>query len=253
MNTLFFFTLLSCHKNHEITVFPYAQEYYLSLKTADFFPTFTKKYVMIYKILSESNDPDFNEALTIYYEAFPPEEQQSIESLQGRIVSPQGQFIVAKENGNVIAMAILWDLSNSTFTLLEYFAVQRTHQGSGVGTIFLKHLVRIVSKQKQSLVAELENPSLGINTAQRQQRMKFYIRNEFKQIQGLKSYVPSLNGTETTEVILMVNTLHKIEYYNRLEMTQMILSIFTELYRVSESDLLLQQILTEIPEKCPTY
>ncbi|MCZ4693394.1 GNAT family N-acetyltransferase [Ancylomarina euxinus] len=205
---------------------------------------------MIYKILSESNDPDFNEALSIYHEAFPPEEQQSTESLLGRIVSPQGQFIVAKENGNVLAMAILWNLSNSTFTLLEYFAVRQSYQGSGLGTNFLKHLVEIVGVQKQALVAELENPLLGSNTTQRQQRMKFYIRNKFKQIQGLKSYVPSLNGTETTEVILMVNTPQKIESYKHQEITQMILSIFTELYRVPESDLLLQQILSEIPEQC---
>lgn len=204
---------------------------------------------MIYKTLYQTNDSDFHEAVLLYQEAFPPEEQQSVECLQKRMEADQGQFLIAKENGRVIALAVLWNLSNGSFTLLEYFAISQTLRGKGFGSIFLKQIIQIAQSKNRSLIAELEDPKFGTNTTQRLKRVYFYQKNGFKQLNKTRSYVPALKGATPTEVILLVYPFAKEEFFSQAEITQVILSIFREIYQLPESNPLVQDVILTIPEQ----
>jgi GNAT superfamily N-acetyltransferase len=201
---------------------------------------------MDFKTIVQPEDRDFIEALPLYQEAFPPEEQQSIETLKERIRSPQGRFIIAKEKGKVLALALLWDLSDCSYTLLEYFAVHQNCRGNGTGSRFLEHLIQLSQEKKRPLVAEVEDPQIGTNKTQRQKRINFYTRKGFQPIPNLESYVPSQNGKEPTKILLLVHSKTNNRSYPTEEIKQLVRAIFREIYNLSEDQKLVQKVISTI-------
>ena len=63
--------------------------------------------------------------------------------------------------------------------LLDFFAIAPEHRDEGLGSIFLRQLMKLV-KQADSLICEVEDPDAaqnGEDKEQRERRMSFYLRN----------------------------------------------------------------------------
>lgn len=68
--------------------------------------------------------------------------------------------------------------------LLDYFAVLNAYRSQGIGRKFIQAIQENMSKDKLTLIAEVENPAYASDERSRDlmnRRIQFYIRNGFKQ------------------------------------------------------------------------
>ena len=83
---------------------------------------------------------EFKAALEIYEYSFPKNEKQSQDTIINRLISGQERLIIGKIKEDVMAIAFLFDLLDTNFLVLDYFAISEKFRGEGLGSYFLKYL-----------------------------------------------------------------------------------------------------------------
>lgn len=200
-----------------------------------------------YEFLNSEKSPHYSQFLSIYREAFPPEERQSSDIINQRIHSCQGHLVVGIFNKEVISIAILWDLDDCSFSLLEYFAVKSSWRGKSIGSRFLDFLSSTPQFNKRELIAEVEDPKEGTDTHNRLNRLRFYFRNSFFLLNGVRSIVPALTGNTPTPILLLVRPFQKESHYSNEVIERVIRKIFTDIYNVNKGNPGLERIINQLP------
>lgn len=113
---------------------------------------------------------DFNEFDTVYAimeRSFPLEEYRSYEGQKALLKEPAYRIYVAKEKGEILGFAAVWELEGWRF--VEHLAVDLQHRNRGIGAELLRFLA-----EKQCCL-EVEPPVTELT----RRRVGFYQRNGF--------------------------------------------------------------------------
>jgi GNAT superfamily N-acetyltransferase len=116
--------------------------------------------------------------------------------------------------------------SDSPTLLLDYFAVLSDYRSQGLGGKFIQAIQENMSKDKLTLIAEVENPAHASDEQSRDlmnRRIQFYIRNGFRQ-----SKVLSRVFTDEYMIIYYKEEPYQYEDGLVMELKQLYQAIFGE-------------------------
>ena len=152
---------------------------------------------------------DFVEAMKIYIEAFPSNERQSIELIKYRIQTGENKLYLAFVDDVVVSIAILWNIENSDFILLDYLAVKDHYRDSHIGSEMMQFISNAARDKNKHLLIDLEHPMYGSNRLEREKRLDFYLKNGAFILKNTPYYLPSLDDSSATEMLLLIIPLDK--------------------------------------------
>jgi GNAT superfamily N-acetyltransferase len=116
--------------------------------------------------------------------------------------------------------------SDSKTILLDYFAILSDYRSQGLGGMFIQAIQENMSKDKLTLIAEVENPAHAYDEKSRDlmnRRIQFYIRNGFKQ-----SKISCRVFTDEYMIIYYNEKPHQDEDGLVMELKQLYQAIFGE-------------------------
>ena len=147
---------------------------------------------------------DFEAAMAIYRDAFPANERTVRDPSRGARRERFYRLHVACDDDEVVLMALVHDLAGSSFTLLEYVANVRARSRSWLRRGVLRELTSEMRARDRRVVLEVEDPAFGSNHEQRARRLRFYELLGARALVDVKYLLPPLDGTEPTEMCLML-------------------------------------------------
>lgn len=189
----------------------------------------------------------WHQALNIYREAFPAEEQQPQQTLEQRITSPKGIVIVGKIQREIVCLGILWNLEQGNFTLLEYLCVHKKYRSRGIGHQLLEHISQQDDLKHRTIVAEVESPEPGPMQLFQKRRINFYFKNDYQLLKDVHSFVPPLSGNTPTPILLMVHSLKPAFFYSKETISTLLKQIYCEIYSLNPENKLLHKICSQLP------
>lgn len=200
-----------------------------------------------FQLIDDCNHPFVAAALDIYQKSFPASERHPLERIHDRLCRGASQLQVGLSGNEVVFMALLWPLSGTDFTLLDYMATRTDHRRRGIGSEFMRHFTAALRNSSRYAIIEVENPAYGDNVAQRQARMEFYRRNGARLLQGLRYVLPPLRGDQATEMTLMAFPEYPGGMISGNLARTLIVRIYQELYDRTEDDPLLKTFINAVP------
>lgn len=192
------------------------------------------------------DDPQFNEAIEIYNEAFPDKEKRPLNDLKNNISEGEKLFI-GKYNNSTIMLSIIWEIENTDYLFLDYIAVKKEYRNKRIGTKFLKNIFNIF-KYYNNVIFEVENPEEGENKNQRIKRINFYKKLGAKELTGFKYFLPPRNG-KIENMVLMILSRNQNEVLNGEKIENILSLIYKHIYHRNNNDETLKNIVNDIPEK----
>jgi hypothetical protein len=204
---------------------------------------------LIFKQIVSTKDIYYADAMLIYQKAFPPSERQPLSKISERITARKSELFVGIMDEEVICMALLWDFSNTDFTLLDYMAVSEIYRNNHFGSKLFNFLVDKVKGNHKFLLLEVENYLFGKNREQRKKRINFYLNNGSYLLDNVPYMLPSLDKSLPFEAQLMIAPKYKSAHIKPSEIENLIKLLYQEIYEKSENDALLVSVLKEIPNK----
>jgi len=202
---------------------------------------------LVVQEITSAADEHFNPAYDIYVEAFPETERHTREVIEQRLSTGQSRLFVGMINNEVVLMSLLFNLSSVKFILLDYMAVSRAYRGQKIGERFLQFISAMLKKENKFLVMEVEDPGYGDNKDQRVRRINFYKRSGAKILKDVNYILPSLNGTQPTEMQLMLLPASEDTIFNREIAQDLILRLYKEVYNRDKDDVLLNSFINKLP------
>ena len=202
-----------------------------------------------FKLIQNLDHPDVEKALALYEQTFPSQERIQLSELKLYIQSQASQLWVGYYQQEFALMSILYPLPSHDFILLAYLATVPQLRNIKIGSQFLNYLIDLVHQAAKTLVVEVEHPDFGDNSELRQRRIKFYQRLGAKTLKNLIYFLPALDGTKTTEMILMIISNHPLEKLPKMVVQQLIRELYTEFYHCLPTDPIfdyIQQIKADI-------
>lgn len=200
-----------------------------------------------FDLITHSEDSVVRRALEIYAESFPANERHPLETIRSRIASGKNLLYVGQVDRDVVFMALLWPLKETSFTLLDFMATKTSHRGRGIASEFLAHMREKLSLCNQYFLLEVENPKFGDNQAERARRVRFYQNQGAQCLRDVRYILPALDNTTPTEMILMVFPKYFQPTILGTTVRQLIVRLYDELYSRSQQDPLLGTFLQTIP------
>ena len=180
--------------------------------------------------------PDFKVAIALYEQTFPAYERVPVAWLQEAILAKKAQLWVGYYQEQLALMSILYSLPSQDFILLEYLATVPHLRNIKIGSKFLNYIIDFFKKQSKTLVLEVEHPDFGEERELKQRRVGFYQRLRAKKLQDILYILPALDGTKTTEMILMIIPNKNLENLKKSVIQQLIRELYTEVYRRHPDD-----------------
>jgi len=194
-----------------------------------------------------SNEALINEALDIYINSFPSNERHPLEVIKERIKRQKSILYTGIEDNKVNCFALIWNLDESNFILLDYFAVEEKQRNKGIGTIFYNFLLSETSKLGKHLILEVEKPKDKFDVS-KINRINFYLRNKTQILNDIPYILPALDSTTNTEMILMIAEGEKCGELTKEKIKKLIEQLYLELYQRDNKDLLLLSFIQKIPK-----
>lgn len=195
-----------------------------------------------FHLIVDPTKTEFKAALEIYEYSFPNNEKQSQETIIKRLLSGQEKLMIGKIKEDVIAIAFLFDLLNTNFLVLDYFAISEKLRGKGFGSYFFKHLNDTAQSQSKNLLMEVDHPSFGSEIDKR--RVTFYEKNGAKILKGIPYILPPLDDTLPTRQVLI--TMNQKTELTKNEKQNLVENLYQQLYNRKSGDYFLDQILENI-------
>ena len=200
---------------------------------------------IIFFQIYNSNDVNFESCLSIYHVSFPDHEKQSETVIRERVDNGRSLLFAGRINDHIVCMCLIFDFKNSPFILLDYFAVSPVARVMGTGSKFMNFLIERLIGKNRFLVMEVEHPEFGNNVTERRARIKFYERSGAWILHNTRYLLPPLTDlSEPVEMQLMF--LPKpVRQFSDLEIKDLILTIYREVYNRQESDPVLLSFLKQ--------
>ncbi len=199
--------------------------------------------------ITDVNSADFHYCLSIYREAFPPNEKQPEQIICERVEKKKSVLYCLKYNSKIVGITLLWDFKNSKFQLLDYFAIIEEQRKIGMGSFFFKEISNLVNQTGKRLIMEVEHPAYGNNKSERKRRIDFYIKNGSFILNHVPYILPPLDGTIPTEMFLLIAPGSEGEVFNRTQIIDLINRIYLELYERDKNDFLLNKFIDKLSEE----
>ncbi len=201
-----------------------------------------------FSLLTYTTCEKYKEVITIYNELFPANERQPLDVIEERIVTGKAILLVAKVEGCVVGFAILWNFANSNFALLDYLAVDNRWRNKKIGTALMNEIKRMSINWGKNLILEIEHPSEGDNCEDREKRLRFYLDNGALILNKVPYMLPSLDGTNSTSMILMAIPVTEQICYSGSEIKRLIQLLYSSVYNKDSDDNELQAFINLVPE-----
>ena len=99
------------------------------------------------------------------------------------------------------------------------------------------------------MVIEVENHLFGDNKDLRKKRINFYIKNGAYVLNEVPYILPSLDDTETTEMLLMISPKYEKDMIEFDKIEPLIKRLYLDLYGKTENNNLLISILKNTPNQ----
>lgn len=200
------------------------------------FPMSTTNPQIEFKQIQHLDHPDFEVAIALYEQTFPSQERIPISWIREAIQSQKTQLWVGYYQQEFALMSILYLLPSSNFILLTYLATVPHLRNIKIGSQFLKYLIDLEKRESKSLILEVEHPDFGENRELKQRRVQFYQRLGAKILQDIIYILPALDGTKTTEMILMLISDTNSEKLEKTVVKQLIRELYIEVYHRHSDD-----------------
>lgn len=134
-----------------------------------------------------SSQHELSKAMEIYLEAFPPEERFPVEKLLNRFQNREeiiyGYYRESSGEDELVAIATVFPLGriagiagDITFSVLNYFAIDKSCRKGGIGKNFLDSIISKEREENSVLIFEIENPYNGDEDSVEYSRLRFYRR-----------------------------------------------------------------------------
>lgn len=191
------------------------------------------------------HEEDMRRFERIYVDNFPPYDRKPFATfarLQDHLT-----VYVARQDARLIGFGVMLPLPNTPAHYMSYLAVDRPHQGRGVGEQFFRHIVRdlAATTQSQALVWEVDVPHAANVDSLR--RVRFYERQGAELIPFVTGYVMPTGPDTTIPMRLMWSPVRDITPPARvLQARAWIEGIYTAVYGHWRH--LLPPILRGLPE-----
>lgn len=189
-----------------------------------------------FKLIQNIDHPDVEKAIVLYEQSFPSQERMNLSELKLDIQSQAAQLWVGYYQQEFALMSILYPLPSHDFILLTYLATVPQLRNIKIGSQFLNYLIDLVHQTSKTLVLEVEHPEFGDNPELKQRRIGFYQRLGAKTLKNLIYLLPPLDGTKTTEMILMIISNHPLKKLSKIVVQQLIRELYTEVYHRLPND-----------------
>jgi GNAT superfamily N-acetyltransferase len=198
--------------------------------------------------ITDLNNQHTEQAFVIYRESFPANERQKEEVVRQRLNLGTEELFVGLKDDAVISMGLVFNLSNSKFVLLDYFAVSEHERGSGTGTLFMQFLIQCYNQSNKQMIMEVEDPHDGKNLEERQRRVNFYRRLGAKCLQDVHYILPAMDGTTSTTMILMIFAQGNFSALPRSEVERLLLDLYQQVYNKNADDPLVLDVINRLPK-----
>jgi GNAT superfamily N-acetyltransferase len=203
---------------------------------------------MNYRRVSDANGESFRQALTIYRQSFPDNERHRDMVIAERVDAGFYQLWIGEDTAGVAMFALLHELTETGFFLLDYIALRRDARGGGAGSLFCSHLIERIFAGGKRLLLEVEDPEFGDNHGERVRRLNFYRKLGACELLGVPYKMPPLAGGAPTEMLLLLAPVDGTSSLAGALVRGLIVQIYEELYQRDARDELLLSILHEVPE-----
>jgi len=207
--------------------------------------------MIMFKEISDVSNYYFTETLRVYIENFPEFERKPLSVLQEKIINGLFRLYVGSLKEQVVSMALIQSIQNTSYVLLAYIAIDRKYQGKGIGSRFIKYLLRVIKEQSlgKYLLMEVENPQFGEKRVEKEKRVRFYKKLGAKELKDVKYYFPDQPETGLIEMILMVFLESDTDKLEGDFVKNLIKKIYLELYEQEPDNTLLQKIFESISKE----
>ena len=192
------------------------------------------------------------EVFKIYETSFPANERQTLETLKIRLKEDKEVLFAAKINNEIVGIGFLFDLLGSDFLLLDYLAVKENHRGKQIGEWLFEFLKQYSLSRNKHLLMEVDDPDFGEDKLSKIKRIAFYEKNGAFWLKDVKYILPTLNGTNTTEQILMIAPYNSKNEFSGAEIKAFVELLYSELYGINSEDENLAKIIKSVSKKVDT-
>jgi hypothetical protein len=148
----------------------------------------------------------------------------------------------------VACMALVWHFKKINFVLLDYIAVGANYRSLKIGSVFLEFLIKEGIAEGKTMVFEVEHPAYGENREDRVRRISFYLKNGSYIIDDFVYMLPPLDGSQPTEMLLMLYPAQPVDSYTPESIRDLVVSLYKELYGREENDPLLFSFIHTVPD-----
>jgi len=176
--------------------------------------------------ITNTQTNEFREAMHIYLQCFPLNERQTEQTITERVQQGRNLMYAGRIDDEIVFMALLWPLQGTEFILLDYLATSHKHRGKNIASMFMQEL----RKQQKYFLLEVEDPAYGDNTAQRQKRIDFYLKNGARVLKDVSYLLPPVQGNTPTEMLLMIFPEYKTSTISKQLVQALIRQVYKELY-----------------------
>ncbi|OAB56185.1 hypothetical protein AY599_04100 [Leptolyngbya valderiana BDU 20041] len=189
---------------------------------------------------------DCARALDIYEAAFPARERVGRDKVLDRIARGVYELWLGKDGDRVVFMTILYTLKDSDLVLLGYIATDAAYRNRGIGSAFLKDVLKHLRSRDRYLLIEAERPNDEDTFSTR--RLEFYRRLGAKFLENVRYILPPLAGDTPTEMLLAIAPGYRTETLPQDRVRHLLTQLYIEAYDRSADDPLLQLCLASVPD-----
>ena len=175
-----------------------------------------KGNLMIRKLMRK----DFDSVFQIIEASFPEDEYRTYDEQKALLDHSAYEVYILKNSDDSTIKAFIAAWEFDSFVFIEHFAVNPTYRNSGIGSDFLRELVRMLGKM---VCLEVEPPDNDMAS----RRIGFYQRNNFFLNKYPYTQPPISAGRNPVPLLIMTYG----RYINKVEFSRIKEELFTQVYK----------------------
>lgn len=208
----------------------------------------SENYSANFHEIKDASSWEFEAAMEIYVASFQENEQRPKSSIREMLNCGRSRLIVGDTGGKIVFMALLYPIRDTPFLLGDYLATAECCRNRGIGKAFLRYIVNEMKNTHfDRLLIQIEDPHDSCDET-KIRRMNFYKRIGMKELKGVKYILPPLQGTKTTDLVLMTNPGKDEHCLGCETVRNLVIRMFGELYGRYDGDEFLTRTLESIPK-----
>ncbi len=169
----------------------------------------------------------------IYHEAFPPNEQQPTELIYKRIKENKEVFLAAYIKEELVAFALLFDLQNTDYFLLDYLAVKNNKRNAGLGGKLMQKVIAYSFGKNKGVLLEVDHPYQRGKRLQNTSRIQFYQKYGARIVENLIYKLPDLErkNNPAHQFLMIISLQNNIDSLSKAEVENLLNQLYVQLYQ----------------------